>query len=724
MTATTHGSAAGGADRTIQEPPNESVDRLAGLLRTKASDAWRSDHPLVRVLATALAPLGKQPTPGVKPRPHSETASELQRLARTAGVLMREVSLAAEPIDGMALPLLIVTEHDAIHAAVPRGRGFAVTDADGQRTIMTDGQLRDIGGRAFVIAPALGDGPVSLRALLGFGLPFAVGDLLAFAAGTLLAGWVAVAWPMVAHAVVSIVIPAHDTALVADAMVLLALLLAASFATKLSAELALLRLNGRIGTALRFATAERTARICAETGHAPPAPVAALSARAVAGFHRSVWSIVLRSAASILVALPSLGLIVVIAGPAGLLLGLAMTAVLAVAVWVVRRQIKILLTGHASPMSWMATAHETLAQLETVRSYAAERHFYETWSDGFLTLRERFLRVDRAGTVNSAMQTALGAAFLCIGIFALLLSRGAPDSGSTVAFVMALMTVVGAMAGLLGALGQASLLGLQARLIQPILQPLEPPAPAALQSDALRGSIILRELNYRRSPAAPLTIKDVNLEICAGDHIGLTGPSGCGKTTLISLILGLLKPESGAVLIDGRDLAERDKDAFRRSVSVVSQDDRLFPGTLFDNIAIGQIVDQDAVWDALKRACVADDIRGLPLGLSTPVSDTNPPLSGGQVQRLLLARVFLARPKLVILDEATSALDERMQAEIYVSVAALDATIISVAHRLAILKRCKTILVMENGQIVENSPYFDLITRDSLFSKLLASQAT
>ncbi len=311
---------------------------------------------------------------------------------------------------------------------------------------------------------------------------------------------------------------------------------------------------------------------------------------------------------------------------------------------------------------------------------------------------------------------------MCVAIAAILLAHGKLESAETVMFVMAIMTVVGAASVVIGGLGQASMLGLELRLVKMVLD-VEPVCHAGrARPSTFEGDIRLLNVSYRHAPRAPLAANGVSLQVAPGQHVGIAGASRSGKSTIIQLILGLATPESGQVVIDGVDLAELDAAFFRQSVAIVSQDGRLFPGTLLDNLAVGRPVTEQEAWKALEKACLRKEIEALPLGLSTPISDTNPPLSGGQIQRLLLARGFLMSPKVFVLDEATSALDEATQAVIYGHIEETGATVISVAHRLETLRHCAKIFVVADGEIVESGSYGELSRSTSRFRDLLNAE--
>jgi ATP-binding cassette subfamily B protein RaxB len=195
------------------------------------------------------------------------------------------------------------------------------------------------------------------------------------------------------------------------------------------------------------------------------------------------------------------------------------------------------------------------------------------------------------------------------------------------------------------------------------------------------GALHASGVDFSWAAGEPL-FRGFNVQIDAGEHVVITGPSGCGKTTLLRLLAGDLEPERGAVLVDGIELSLWDRRGLRRAVSVVSQDDRLFSGSIRDNVAgFADVPNVEAVRAACMTAAVWEDIVALPMGLDTPIGDAGASLSGGQRQRLMLARALYRHPAILFLDEATSHLDVRLERQLLSRLRELPMTIVAVAHR-------------------------------------------
>ena len=221
----------------------------------------------------------------------------------------------------------------------------------------------------------------------------------------------------------------------------------------------------------------------------------------------------------------------------------------------------------------------------------------------------------------------------------------------------------------------------------------------------------------------PLVIDDLSLKIRPGQYVAIVGRTGCGKSTLLRLLLGFETPEKGAIYYDGRDLSALDLKSLRRRIGVVMQDGKLFQGDIFSNITVSAPwLTLDDAWEAAELAGIADDIRAMPMGMHTIISEGSGGISGGQRQRLMIARAIAPKPKILMFDEATSALDNITQKKVSQSLDRLKCTRIVIAHRLSTIRQCDRILVLEGGKIVEEGDYEGLLAKNGFFAELVARQ--
>ena len=232
----------------------------------------------------------------------------------------------------------------------------------------------------------------------------------------------------------------------------------------------------------------------------------------------------------------------------------------------------------------------------------------------------------------------------------------------------------------------------------------------------------VKDLVFRYGANGPAVLQGISFDVSPGEHVAIVGGSGCGKTTLMRVLLGLESPESGTITVDGRDLASLDQSSVRRQVGCVLQSSSLLPGTIVENVDMGRGLTRDEVWKALDAAAVGDDVRAMAMGLDTPVVDGGGTVSGGQRQRILIARALAGGPRMLVFDEATSALDNVTQGAVVETLDRLRLTRIVVAHRLSTIRHADRIIVVDEGNVVEEGNYDTLMELDGMFADLARRQ--
>lgn len=271
---------------------------------------------------------------------------------------------------------------------------------------------------------------------------------------------------------------------------------------------------------------------------------------------------------------------------------------------------------------------------------------------------------------------------------------------------------------------QLQLLGSYLDRIQDVLEtPREQDLEEVVAAGRLRGGIALETVSFRYAPTTPLVVREVSVEIEPGQFVALVGSSGAGKSTLAGLLLGLYIPTEGRILYDGTDLAQLDLRSVRRQMGIVPQNPFLFGGSIRSNISIADpSLSLVRVVEAAKLAHIHDDVMEMPMGYETLVSDGGASVSGGQRQRLAIARALVHRPAILLLDEATSALDAVTERKIHHELETMRITRIVIAHRLSTIRRADVILVMDRGQVVEQGTHDELVDRGGYYADLVAAQ--
>ncbi|MFI6434506.1 ABC transporter ATP-binding protein [Streptomyces sp. NPDC050759] len=248
---------------------------------------------------------------------------------------------------------------------------------------------------------------------------------------------------------------------------------------------------------------------------------------------------------------------------------------------------------------------------------------------------------------------------------------------------------------------------------------------SSAKPEELRGRVALEHVSFRYDPEKPL-IEDLSLKVEPGHTVAIVGPTGAGKTTLVNLLMRFYDVSGGRITLDGVDIATMSRDDLRAAIGMVLQDTWLFGGTIAENIAYGasREVTRGEIEEAARAAHADRFIRTLPDGYDTVIDDEGSGVSAGEKQLITIARAFLSDPVILVLDEATSSVDTRTEVLIQKAMAKLahGRTSFVIAHRLSTIRDADTILVMENGSIVEQGTHTDLLEADGAYARLYKAQ--
>lgn len=327
------------------------------------------------------------------------------------------------------------------------------------------------------------------------------------------------------------------------------------------------------------------------------------------------------------------------------------------------------------------------------------------------------------GKINAWFMFAASGASALFYLVILLQWDGASAPISTanyMAFASAYGLAYAAIAGLASLISPLANAGPTFDLLRPIMEELPETSGDRQDPGVLKGHIELRDVHFRYTPDGPMVLKGLDLTIKPGTMVALVGPSGAGKSTITRLLLGFDVPEQGQVLIDGRNLQNLDPTMVRGQMGVVVQEGRITRGSIMRNILGAGVHNEALAWKAAEKAALADDIRQMPMGMETVVDPNN--VSGGQAQRILLARALVRDPAVLILDEATSALDNASQKVVTEAMQALNATRVVIAHRLSTIRSADHIIVMKAGVAVESGTFDELLAAGGVFATLVNRQ--
>ena len=704
------------------------LSAMRRLETTIGSDANHllSDDPVRGALGIAAAALGRPLAQTVSQVGADRPVARLQRLAAEAGFLCRQIDVDGNWRDAGPGPLIAFSADDqSPFVLIRRGRGWRVVEpgsASRPRTLNEQAAAR-LDRIAYQISPALPARALRPIDVLFFGMLPVRHDLAGFAAATLLAGMLAALIPIATGFMVETVVPAHERMLMAEVAVGLVTVIIVNLMVRLASSVTQVRIHGKVASLLRAAVIDRVLTIVTTLGM-PSAPILNAQVRAVDSWNRGALGFVIQFTSGALAGVPSLVFLFLTAPGVALAVLSVMAIATLASVLIVRLSSAVLRRMASNDISWMTLAYDCLAQIDTVRSLGGERQMFRLFADTFGLQQHRQLNAGRIAAFSVGIGAALEPALVAAVVAIELVTDTKANSFAAIPVLMAAATVAAAGGSLVRAIATLPQLAAMSGLIKPILAQV----PAARVGGhalvpALTGRIRMHGVAFRPAPGHALTLRDVTLEIEPGEHVGIVGPSGAGKTTLIEVMIGLRQPEAGLVAFDGLDIKRLDAAALRRQIGIVGQNARLFSGSLRSNIALDEVYSDDEIWQALRHAGMADEVRRMALGLSTMVSDGTSTLSGGQVQRVLLARAIVGNPPIMIFDEATSALDPHAQNIITAELKLRRVTVISVAHRLETLIHCDRIHVLDHGRIAEQGSPAELTRAGGLFSALVAAEA-
>ncbi len=374
------------------------------------------------------------------------------------------------------------------------------------------------------------------------------------------------------------------------------------------------------------------------------------------------------------------------------------------------------LSGKESGMTY-----SLITGIQKIRLAGAEKRAFARWGN----LYARSASLEYGPPLFIELNSVISLAISLTGT--LVMYSLSVKSGISVADYYAFDTAYGMVSGAFMSLAGIALTAAQIKPVLTMVKPFFDAVPEVSDGKQvltrLSGGIELNNVSFGYSDSMPPVIDNLSLKIRPGQYVAIVGKTGCGKSTLMRLLLGFEHPKKGAIYYDGRDLEKIELRSLRRRIGVVMQNGKLFQGDIYSNIVISApwLSRQDA-WDAAELAGIADDIRSMPMGMDTMISEGSGGISGGQRQRLMIARAIAPKPKILMFDEATSALDNLTQKKISQSLDSLKCTRIVIAHRLSTIRQCDRIIVLDQGKIIEDGRYQELIEKNGFFAELVARQ--
>lgn len=650
----------------------------------------------------------------------------VERVALASRIRTRTVRLGGRWWRENSGPLVGRREPDGAPVALlwRRGRYEAVDPATGTRERVDKTAAAGFEPSAVMLYRPLPDGKPTLPRLLRFSLRGTRGELGGLVLGGLVAVGLGALVPIATGKVLGQYVPDAENGLIVQSALALIATGVVSAAFMLLQNICVLRLEGRIEATLQPAVWDRLLRLPTtffagrSTGELAGAAMGISSIRRVLSGIGSVtlqagtvgtMNLALLLCYSVPLAMAAVAMLLVIAA---VFLGLGL--------WQLRYQRRLIELGNKLDNQ----AFQTLRGLPKLRVAAAESFAYAAWAREFARTRELHQRIGRIKNVV----TVLNAVHLplCTLVMFMLLAgpaRGSMSAADFLTFSTAVTMMLSSATQLTGALLSAAAVQPMFEQLAPVLRETPEVRGSSTQPGVLTGAVEARNLSYRYTDDGPTVLDDVSFRARPGEFVAIVGASGCGKSTLLRLLIGFDKPASGSVLYDGQDLAALDQAAVRRQCGVVLQHAQPFSGSIRDCICGAEAYSLEEAWEAAAMAGLAEDIKAMPMGMHTVLSDGGGTVSGGQRQRLMIAQALVRKPRVLFFDEATSALDNEAQRVVIESTRALRCTRVVIAHRLSTVMGADRVIAMADGRIVQQgSPAELLADTGGLFHELVRRQ--
>ena len=366
-------------------------------------------------------------------------------------------------------------------------------------------------------------------------------------------------------------------------------------------------------------------------------------------------------------------------------------------------------------------SYALICGIQKVKLAGAEKRAFARWANEYAKQTDTNYNAPLLILISSALTRAVTLIGTIVLYYFAVKTNVEPSK--YIAFNSAFGMITGAFASLAGVTLMVAQIKPIVDMIKPILVAEPESADNKMMVNAISGGIELSNVYFRYKENMPYVVDGMSLKIMPGEYIAIVGTTGCGKSTLMRLLLGFETPERGAIYYDGKDMSKLDLKSLRRRIGAVTQDGGLFQGSIYSNITISAPqLTQDEAWKAAEIAGIADDIRNMPMGMHSMISEGQGGISGGQKQRLMIARAIAPKPNLLMFDEATSALDNKTQKQVSEALDKMKCTRIVIAHRLSTIKNCDRILMLDKGKIIEDGTYDELIAMNGRFAELVERQ--
>jgi NHLM bacteriocin system ABC transporter ATP-binding protein len=649
----------------------------------------------------------------------------VEEAARAARVRQRQIALRGNWWrDDFGSFIGFLDEERRPVAVLRTGAGrWRIVDPDGGDDLIVDAQvaqrLQPMGYMLYRTFPAK---PLEFKDILFLGWKQNRADVYTSIAAALAMSLLGLATPLAMRLAFDRFIPSHEIPQLFELAIglVLAATIAAGF--RLAYDMAFLRVDGKMASQTQAAIVDRVLRL-------PPAMLrfssADLAQRALAvdSVRRTTLGFVLGSVSSGFALLFNGALMAYYAPLATVVASLCFLLLLALVYLGSTRQLEAIRRGEQLMSDINTLVFHLVRGIGVLRTTGAEGRAFARWAHDFAEMRAR---AHRSQIIGAVVETFLAGfdVLTMAGVFLMLASLPAKDfsTGSFISFVASYGIFMASSVQLARGLGTLINTRPSWERATPLLKSIPEGGITKRDPGVLSGAVEMTNVVFRYGQDTPYVLSGLSLKIAAGEFVALVGASGSGKSTTTRLLLGDQAPLAGAIQYDSMDLKHLDLELVRRQIGVVLQNGKLMPGSIYENIMGAHHGTLDDAWEAARQAGLEPDIKALPMGMHTILTEATAAFSGGQIQRMMIARALVGKPRLLILDEATSALDNITQAVVATALSRLAVTRIVIAHRLSTVRNADRICVLDGGRIVQAGTYDDLIAANGPFAELARRQ--
>lgn len=702
-----------------------SVSRLASISKKK-SDKISLEEVSGDALLDACRLVGQAMHIEINP-PFSKEQGSLDEIARASCIRTREVALQGDWYRQDVGPILGYMEEDNRPVAlIPDSpNSYILNDfAAGIKQVVNKETAAKLKRFAFVFYRPFENKKITFKDIISFGYKSCwKRDLVLIALMGILGGILGTAIPLATGAVFSNVIPEGERAQLLQVAFFLGASALASMLFQLTRSLATLRIEGKMEGSIQAAVWDRLLSLPVPFFKDFSAGELAMRAMGISQIRVILSGVTLNTILSGIFSVFTFALLFYydmrLALIAAVLVVLAIIVISLLGYWQVRYERKVLeISNNISGLML-----QLVGGISKFRVAGAENRAFCQWSKKFGEQRMLTFKRETLGNWLATFNSFFPVVTSMVIFYFLVSTTNSLSPGQFIAFNAAFISFMTSMVSLSESIISANIVIPLYQRAKPILETLPEYDHTKANPKPLTGSIEVKHISFRYKKDGPLILKDISFQIDEGDYVALVGTSGCGKSTLFRVLLGFETPETGKVYYNGQDLFKLDIRAVRKQLGVVLQNGQLMMGNIFSNIVgANPYLTMDDAWEAARMAGIEKEIKEMPMGMHTYINEGAGTISGGQKQRLLIARAIVNKPKILYFDEATSALDNQSQFIVSKSLDQLQATRIVIAHRLSTIINCNKIIVMDQGRIVENGSYQELMDKKGVFADLAKRQ--